>query len=578
MKRRILFSLFTAICLGCLALGWTIHLAAPPPAAPLSQFVPAGALLYLQADDFSTLLAQWNASAEKKHWLEGDNYEMFSRSRLFLRLKGASDQFATAAGLPADMKFLTELAGKQSAVALYDIGKLQFLYITRIEPSSAMRSGLWQTRSKFETRNVAGINFYLRRDPESEREVAFATAGDYLLLATREDLMAGALQLIADSKDQTKTQSNKDRTIESEPWWSQSISAANHTGDLRMVLDLKKIVPSSYFRTYWVQQNVTEMKQYSAAVVDMFLSGHEYREERVLLRESPSNENFSESSGAVATLAAFAPEDVGFYEAKANPSPDAASALLETKLLTPHASMVGASLIAPQVQLTTGETGGGSDLETRIDQAPAQSTNTGRSTEIKSLLEKHRVLAMAKMQSTERDQDGVFVKIHTAIAFASNSDWSEAEIHAALANSIRSSLTASELGVNWQPQAGYSVLDGLWPFCVAVRGKYLIVADDPRLLSGILSRTNQNVEIKPETKSATFIAEFRHDRERENFARLTELVDRPRKQLNSDRTPQFVSGNIASLSSALSGVSTEHIAVRDAGDKVLETVTYQWSQ
>jgi hypothetical protein len=36
------------------------------------------ALLYLQAKDFSALLADWNKSAEKQNWLKSSNYEVFS--------------------------------------------------------------------------------------------------------------------------------------------------------------------------------------------------------------------------------------------------------------------------------------------------------------------------------------------------------------------------------------------------------------------------------------------------------------------------------------------------------------------
>jgi len=91
------------------------------------------------------------------------------------------------------------------------------------------------------------VDFYVRRDPESQKEVAFAVSGDYLLLATRADIMAGALQLMSGSQD---------RTIEAEQWWSQSAASAGPAGDLRMVMDLEKIVPSPYFRTYWVQQTL----------------------------------------------------------------------------------------------------------------------------------------------------------------------------------------------------------------------------------------------------------------------------------------------------------------------------------
>ena len=84
-----------------------------------------------------------------------------------------------------------------------------------------MDTNLWQTRSKFEPRNAGGVAFYVRRDPDSQKEVAFAIAGDYLLLATREDLLASALQLMSGGND---------HTIETEQWWSQSVSTAGSTG------------------------------------------------------------------------------------------------------------------------------------------------------------------------------------------------------------------------------------------------------------------------------------------------------------------------------------------------------------
>ena len=92
------------------------------------------------------------------------NYEVFSRSRLLLRLKDAGKQFATAAGLPPDMNFMSQMAGSESALALYDIGKLQFVYITRLPSANAMQNQLWQSRAKFETRSAGGVTFYLRRD------------------------------------------------------------------------------------------------------------------------------------------------------------------------------------------------------------------------------------------------------------------------------------------------------------------------------------------------------------------------------------------------------------------------------
>ena len=294
----LLIALIAAVSVG---LGWTAHQTTAAAEPPLSRYVPSGSLLYLQAKDFSSLLADWNRSPQKAEWLQSSNYEVFSRSRLFLRLRDAGKQFATAAGLPPDMSFLSQVAGSQSALALYDIGKLQFLYITRLPSANSMQSQLWQTRAKFETRNVGNATFYVRHDPESEREVEFAVSGDYLLLATREDLMAGALQLMAGSK--------KDHNIEAESWWSQPVAAAGAVGDLRMVLNLEKIVPSPYFRSYWVQQNITDMKQYAAAVSDLFRSSPEYREERVLLKKAAGGLTSASVPDDVSDLIRLVPEE-----------------------------------------------------------------------------------------------------------------------------------------------------------------------------------------------------------------------------------------------------------------------------
>jgi hypothetical protein len=589
MKRILIFA---AVALVCAGIGRAAYQAAQPPQPPLSKYVPAGALLYLESQDFSSLLEDWNSSAEKKQWISTSNYEVFSRSRLFLRLKGASDQFAAAAGFSPNMNFLSQVAGTRSALALYDIGNLEFLYVTYLPSAKSMQTTLWQTRAKFEPRSAGGVTFYVRRDPESQKEVAFAVSGDYLLLATREDLLAGALQSMSGSQDPAKNRiedRTTARTIESEPWWSQSVASAGPAGDLRMVMNLERIVPSPYFRTYWVQQNITDMKQYSAAVSDLFRSSKEYREERVLLRKTPPPPIPAEGLNAAAALVRLVPESAGAYETKAYPSADSCFDLIETRLLAPHLGPAPASEIAPQVQLTSGETGSGSDLETHIDQAAVERPAAPQSTsELKDLLGKTQILASLQIQTTQiqstqvqstgHDQSGVFIRIHSAIVLTAASDWNEAAVQSAVAEFIRPGLTASGYGVAWQQKSGFAELDGLWPLVASVRGRYLLVADDPGLLEAMLANFNR----KPDLKAAVFVAGFNHEGERSNFARFAALVDRPSLAQsngnNNDRQPQFFAENMASLSRTLAAVSAERILVRVEGDKVLQTVTYSWSR
>jgi hypothetical protein len=557
-----------SIAVACIGACWGAYRAMATPETVLSRWVPSGSLLYLEAKDFSLLLGAWNNSGEKRIWLKSDNYEVFSRSRLFLRLNDAGTEFSKAAGLPADTKMLNQLAGTQSALAVYDIGKLHFLYITRLPSASAMQSILWETRSKFETRSAGGATFYVRRDPESEREVAFAVAGDYLLLATREDLIAGALKLIAGGKE---------NSIETEGWWAQSVAAAGAAGDLRLVLNLEKIVPSPYFRSYWIQQNVSEMKQYSSGICDLVRSGDEYREERVLIKKATTPGEVpkdGKGAAAVAEILRLVPAATSsFYEARANPAAADALVMLETKILAPHLGPVIAERYAPQVALGDGQTGVSSDLETRIDQPSIQQTAAvGGSTALHKLFELNPIAATLETQSSGQEKGGVFVRLHAGVVLLGESDWDESAVHAALVEFLRPSITTGQLGLQWRSAGGYGELDGLWTLAVAVRGKYLLISDQPALLTEMLANMNQKSAHKP----AIYAAGFNHALEREKFTTLAGLLNQPGGGAQSGDTVDFFSGNVSSLSATLAYLSSENIVVRDAGDKVLQTATYEW--
>jgi len=562
MKHAILVALLSLVFFG---VTWGAYRAAAPGEPELSHFVPSGALLYLQAKDFASLLGDWDKSQEKENWLKSKNYDVFSQSRLLLRLQNAGNEFSKAAGVPVGADLLHQVAGRQSVLALYDIGKLQFLYITRLASADSMQSALWQTRAQFETRTAGGVNFFYRQDPESDREVAFAVTGDHLLLATREDLMAGALQLLAGDKAQS---------VEAEPWWTRSV-AAGAPGDLRMVLNLEKIVPSSYFRSYWIQQNITDMKQYSAAVSDLTRSRKEYHEERILLRKVAREAPESKGPAAVAEILGLVPANTGVYKAKADPDGKECMELLTAKILAPHLRPAAPDKLAPQVQLGRGETGSASDLETRIDRPPTQNSVKGDSSgPLQAVFDKNHVLAQLQLQSTERDSAGVFVRIHTAVAFRGEADWDEQAVHAALVEFVRPGFTTGQLGVGWKAASGYSVLDGLWPLAVAVRGKYLIVSDNAAFLASALEGVNK----KPSASAAVFAAAFDHQHERENFVTFTKMLDLGSGAPQKGGSPEFFSENMASLSFTLKGVSSEKIVIHDAADRQTQTVVYAWAQ
>ena len=401
-----------------------LALAAPfqPPRPDMAAWVPSGPLLYLEARDFGALLREWNASAEKRDWLDSANYEVFTRSRLFGRLGEAWQEFAVAAGFGPGMQVLESIAGGHSALALYDIGKLEFLYISATPSAHVMESRLWQSRAKYESRNAGGAPFYVRADPASGRVVAFAVYGDYVLLGTREELVAGALRLLAGEKPPAVNQ---------DPWFHESVRAAGSAGDLRLVMNLETIMRTPYFRSYWIQRNNTMLKPYWAGIADARLTPAEIREDRVLLRRGGEAGSKGAPSAGVAALARLIPEDAGLYRAWAAPDVPAVAGLIRDKLLEPEVSRSVFSPNAPWVPETP-NAGSESDFETRIDEPPLADTGSRFDVKpLRNLLARAGIVSVLHVQTTRRLADGVFVETPSAIVLAASSAWNPDSVRTA---------------------------------------------------------------------------------------------------------------------------------------------------
>jgi hypothetical protein len=573
MKRPLLLSCFLAPVLLLGAAGARAFFAEQSATPALSSLMPEGALLCLEAKDFHALLSDWESSPEKRAWLASDNHEDFSRSHLFTRLSQAQDEFAAAAGIPTGTELLDKVAGNESGLALYDIGNLEFVYLTRLAEQDAENSPLWQARGKFEERSEAGIPFYVRQDTQSHRVAAFAVRDGWLVLGTREDLVAGVLDHL---------HSPSPHNLAAEEWFAESVRRApGAQGDLRMILNLDKIVPSPYFRSYWIQRNITEMKQYTATISDLYRTPSVYREQRVLLRRSGV---VPAAAGDIASVTALVPDGIGFWSAQASPDPARLLDDLRNRLLEMKPPVVDSNESAPE-EAAVQNAGSASDLDVRIDQAPAVEAQADPWLPLRALLAAAQPTAVLTISSTGPAQNGTFVPMRTAVAIAAAQPWNEQQVTAALTTALGPGLTASGIGVAWQQRqsaaGGYFALTGQVPLFAAVRDSQLLLSSDSSLLESMLA---QKATAAP--TGLTYAADFRHGAERDNFLALTTPLDRignrglPDGQTieSDEQSPAFFSGNIASLSRVFSAVSEERIEEKDSGDQVTQTVTYQWQK
>ena len=562
IQRLLTLGLLILCAMGVIA--WSLFRPQAGPKHSLDQMMPQGSLLYIEARDFSGLLKDWNGSPERAQWIKSDDYRVFSNSRLFLRLGQASDQFAAAAGLPPNMKFLVDAAGTESAVAVYNIGNLEFLYITRLSSTDFLQSQLWQSRNKFQPRSAAEKPFFVRKDEGSGRVVAFAVADNYLILGTREDLVAGSLELMSGSEG---------RTLSQEGWYAQARAAAAATpGDLRMVLNMEKIAVTPHFRTYWTQQNITEMQSYSSAITDLYREGSVYREERLILTRKQAEEAaLTHSAQSVTALLAAVPKDYGFYRAGPTTVKNTLD-VLEQKILAPRFGSTHTERLAPRVQVTGGQTGAGTDLETRIDVEPASGNTLNASETLQLQLEKAGTQALMVVQRSSMNADGVLMRIPTVLAVGAATEWDAAAVQDAVQRMLAPGLTAARLGLQWREvkeAGGYYELDGLSPLQLAVRGRILYFANDVGFLTSVLQTKNQ-----PLSQPSIYAAAFTHSRERENYYKFFRLADQ--LQASAESEPQFFSRNVASFSRSFANLDSEEIVTRQTKDKIQQTVTYRW--
>ena len=519
MKRALLMGVL--LCAGA---GY-VYLQTVEPARKAAELMPAGAVLCLESPDFGRLLREWNASPVKAAWLESDNYEAFTHSNLAIKLQEVYGQYAAAAGFVPGLKSAMEIAGTESALALYEIREVEFLYLSRIGEAELARSQLWAVRDKFEQRQAGGVTFYLRTDAASKRTVAFALAHGWLLVATRDDLVAQALELMAGGTRPSLASTR----------WYRPAAAAQSPGELRLTMNLEALLGSVAFRSYWVQRNVSSLRGYWAGVADVRRAAGSIAETRVFLKTPDAP---APAAGIVNPLAALAPDEAGLYKAWRLANADEGAELIVRRLMAPAAQHARDRRLAPYEAFLDVRAGSEADLEQRIDEPPLRMNGEAaqRAEAVRKLVEAAGADQALLVESSAAEGE-TFVRMHAAVVLAAQRDWNAAEARAVLG-----------------------------PLPAAVRGKLLLVANDAALLASVLNRAG----VRPAAGRWTYAAAFRHARERANYARIMTALD-----FGHENGPAFFSGNLGSLSEVLSGIGEVVVTEEERTDATLQTVVYR---
>ncbi len=111
----------------------------------LAEDLPRGAIVYAQFSDLPAFIKRWDDSTLKQQYLDSTNFKQFERRHLALKLFARWQEFNDALGFELDTAAISGAAENRAAIAVYDIGRLDIIFIAPInEEQTAGRHNLLQ--------------------------------------------------------------------------------------------------------------------------------------------------------------------------------------------------------------------------------------------------------------------------------------------------------------------------------------------------------------------------------------------------------------------------------------------------
>lgn len=229
----------------------------------LAGVMPKGAMVYLQVRDLGTLMKTWLASPTHEAFYDSASFKNFEKSNIYLKFQDRKKDFETALGFGVDEARLAELAGGASAVALYDIGNVELVFVTEVGREKAIATALFKNTPQFQERSANGAPYYVR-DVTTDggrlnQQFCFAYDNGKLIVTTTEGLMIRAL---ANSK------ANNADAVLADVLDLAGKARGFAARDVTMWLDQAKLNQSRHFKSYWIYGNVGEKSRDSLAKIE----------------------------------------------------------------------------------------------------------------------------------------------------------------------------------------------------------------------------------------------------------------------------------------------------------------------
>jgi len=582
----------------------------------LAGDLPRGALVYAQFENLPELINSWERSQLKDRYLNSTNYQQLQHRHLALKLISRWEEFNNALGFSLDLAAIGSSTDGAAAVAIYDIGQLDLLFVAPISEEKVALTQFFKSKDQFEEIEAPDGTPYYSQTVEADRGrqkqvLAFATVNGRFLLGTNEKLFLRAVANI-------KKRSTKDSIAHDPAFKSLTSKVKPHFATVWV--DQSRLNADYYFKHYWLMQNVDELKSIRAGIFDLERQESKWIERREFLTTVPAVRSNAEMSVAeLRKLYSRIPGDAPFVRLRSlvNNSNLSGKVIRETLFDSPVEQDSGTRSWSwdsyssddfypvsdydydydrcshlDESYDTTIDDPYDARITDRVE--PGQNPLAAELERqflngLENVLSPARPSSVAVATTPHAAKGPLFVEFRRVAVFnlQSPGNLRRESLEQTVALGAQGRLTVvnsgsqpkwetrGDAGLAWRslnlPMLG-------WEICYAVKDNMLILSNSTELMKAVLEsneKQQSNVSLTAGVDELTII---RFDRRRESFDDIVNVLDadaiKQRRQADSSikGSQEFFSGNISSLLDVASDVSRIEIKRKSAGNSLHEEI------
>jgi hypothetical protein len=570
---------------------------------------PRGALVYAQVEDLPALLRLWDESKLKEKYLSSTNYKQFQNGHVALKLAARLQEFEDSLGFTLDAATLVGATDKKAAVAIYDIGRMELVFVAPVSEEKALAARFFEDADSFEKSELPDGTVYYSKDVEADRgrqkqKILFAFARGRFVLATGEQLMLRALANI-------NGKSRSDRLSDDATFKTLSGEISPHFASVWV--DQAKLNADYYFKHYWLMGDTARLQGIRAGLFDFELREGSLLERREFLVQGKEKSSSASRIQDLRELAASIPKDAAYARVRVLNEGDAASVIKDTLLdrlpveekrsgrrwsygdfdpqyedgSDEYYSWGGYEYLGEDYERAINDTTDAEDEEGAVEDFDAERK---AETELERVVGESHPVAAATAASPLMHDGPLFVEFRRASVFTLNkpANLDRQLLERAIVSVVAGRLTVAgdAAGLKWTDggegarrwrELALPMLG--WKLCYELRGRQLFVSNDAAFinaaLDGSVDALGQQADAAHAPDDLTVI---RFDRRAEAFDRVFTKIDAQRIAVRSKErgagteenaapaptSEEFFSGNVASLLDAASPVSRVEIRRRSS--------------